>query len=121
MSIDDQFSLIGDTMVELPSYMNSLTQKEADEVLYGEMKDRIVACGIHKESKNLVLLDENKSLLEVNLNSFFSYDFDVLSAKPIIMGTRVELTLENIMIEVDAADLLNASNALNMSNIEIDM
>lgn len=122
IEIDDEFSIMGDSTIELPSYMNSLSQEKMDEIYYEELEDRIISCGLHNKSKTFILLDGGRNMLELDPTIFFSHNFsNIISVKPIMDGTKIEVILPQFVIEADSKDVLNASIAITMSELEIDM
>lgn len=121
IDINDEFSIEGDVTIDLPPYMNSLSQEKIDEIFYEGLQDRVVSCGLHTKSGNFIILDGHKNLLELNPTSFFSHKFEVLSVRPIFEGTKIEVTLQQFVIEADAKDVLDASSVITMSDFEIDM
>ena len=122
IEINDEFSVMGDSIVELPSYMNSLSQEKMDEIYYEDLGDRIISCGLHDKSKTFILLDGNRNLLELDPTLFFSHNFsNIISVKPIMDGMKIEVILPQFVIEADSKDVLNASIAITMSELEIDM
>ena len=122
IEIDDEFSIMGDSTIELPSYMNSLSQEKMDEIYYEELEDRIISCGLHNKSKTFILLDGGRNLLELDPALFFSHNFfNIISVKPIMDGAKIEVILPQFVIEADSKDVLDASIAITMSDLEIDM
>lgn len=121
IDLNDEFSIEGETTIELPSYMNSLPQQKIDEIFYEGLEDRIVSCGLHAPSRNFIILDGNKNLLELNPASFFSHNFEIISVSPIFDGKKIEVVLQQFVIEADAKDILDASSVITMSDLEIDM
>lgn len=121
IDINDEFSLDGDVMIDLPPYMSSISQEKIEEIFYEGLQDRIISCGLHKPSGNFIILDGQRNLLELNPASFFSHKFEVLSVKPIFDGTKIEVTLKQFVIEADSKDILDASSVITISDFEIDM
>lgn len=101
--------------------MNSLPQEKMDEIFFEELEDRIVSCGLHAPSRNFIILDGSRNLLELNPTSFFSHNFEIISVSPILDGKKIEVVLQQFIIEADAKDILDASSVITMSDLEIDM
>jgi hypothetical protein len=107
--------------ITLPAYMNSLTQEEISIVLCSKDQEAIIACGFHKDSNTLMLVTKNAELLEIDPDSFFKQQLNLLSAKPIEAGHKIEISIQESIIEVDSEDAIGAARRLDLSNVRIDM
>lgn len=111
----------GKTEIILPQYMHSLLQEEIDYIRKNEKTNRIIACGYHKKTHNIMLIDVMGSISEINVADFFQHFIIVDHAFPIEGGEKIEVHTPIMIIEVDSIDLLSASSPVDSSDFEIVM
>lgn len=105
----------------LPRYMSSLCEEEILVIKEKMRKNVIIACGYHHSSRRIVILNEDSNVLELIPEVFFGMNLTILRATPIKSGSKIEIITSKTFIEVDSRDVINASNCIDISNLEIDM
>ena len=116
----DGLELHGNITVEVPEHMVVLS---ADEVNYAKSCDdlRIISCGIHPASKELVSIDQRGRVYTASCSVFFGRNFDIVSAVPTCGGTRVEFDITAAVVEADVEDILKSSRRADESEFTIDI
>lgn len=110
------YDIVGNCEITLPDYMMMLPK--TDHVgSFGP----IIACGIQPGTFNLVSLTNNGQFYELNVENFFKTSDPVVFVHPIHEGRMLEFERTNMFVTVDSEDVLNASQKIQLINLEIGM
>ena len=107
--------------VSLPAYMTILSQEELFVIKQKERKNVVIACGYHESSKKIVLMSESFDILEFSPEELLGLNLVIERAKPINLGSKIEILSTKAYIEIDSTDAINASACIDLSNLQIDM
>jgi hypothetical protein len=109
------YSISGNCEFDLPNFMNTI------ESFYDDGSISIVSCGIHPKTKELIILTSSCILKELNLDHFFHSKKNILNVYPIHNGSILEFIFDDMIVTVDAEDILSLSKELQLMNLEIGM
>lgn len=80
-----------------------------------------LAAGYHHSTDAIMIVTEKATVFETTAESFFGRKFDILSIRPINMGTRIEVQTSESFVEVDTIDVLTSSKSFDLSNLEVNI
>ena len=107
--------------ISFPAYITILSQEELFVIKQKDRKNVVIACGYHEPSQKIVLMNESLGILEFSPEEFLGLNLVIEHAKPINLGSKIEILSTKAYIEIDSIDAINASACIDLSNLQIDM
>lgn len=109
------------TKILLPPYMSALPKEDLFVAQHMQRKNIALAAGYHRLTDSIMVVTEKASVFETAAEPFFGRRLDIITARPINMGMRIEIRTLESFIEVDTLDVLTASKSLELSDFEVSI
>ena len=116
----DGIEFHGDITIEMPSYMHVLMPEEIIEAQRTEDR-RIISCGIHPKTRELVSIDQNGKIYEMAMTKFFGLNFEIISATPVKGGKRVEFDIVTAIVEAETEEIITSSKRCEGEDLTINI
>jgi hypothetical protein len=94
--------------------MRTLSGEDLFVAQHMKRENIALAAGYHTKDECIVIVTETSSVFETPVETLFGRKYDILSVRPINMGTRIEVHTVESFIEVDTIDVLNTSKTFNL-------
>ena len=116
----DTIEFQGDINIEVPEHMSVLSAKEIS-VAQSVTSMRVISCGIHPQTKELITIDQKGRIYEMALKNFFGLNFEVVSAVPVKGGERIEFDIVNAIVEAESEEIIAASKDIGGGELTINI